>query len=147
MAKPETRSFIRHPADIPIEVRCGPPVSGPGNQLNNISHGGVCFSSRTPWKNGSLIRLRIPVVEPAFEASGKVIWCRREDDHFEVGVEFLDREDVYKARMVEQVCHIEHYKHKVLTEEGRELSGREAAMEWIRKYAARFPQPEERDES
>jgi hypothetical protein len=42
--------------------------------------------------------------------------------------------------MVEQICHIEHYKREVAEREGRELSGQQAAKEWIAKYAASFPQ-------
>jgi hypothetical protein len=41
--------------------------------------------------------------------------------------------------MVEQVCHIEQYKADVLKKEGRELTGEEAAKEWILKYAKDFP--------
>ena len=42
-------------------------------------------------------------------------------------------------RMVEQVCHIEHWKKEIREKEGRELTGEQAAMEWIKKYAKDFP--------
>ncbi len=42
--------------------------------------------------------------------------------------------------MVEQVCHIEEKKLVSLTG-GRALSTKEAAAEWIRKYAPDFPHP------
>ena len=41
--------------------------------------------------------------------------------------------------MIEQVCHIEHYRKEVMLREGRELSAQEAAREWISKYAGDFP--------
>lgn len=41
--------------------------------------------------------------------------------------------------MVEQLCHIEHYKAEVLAREGRQLDGEQAAREWIRKFAHGFP--------
>jgi hypothetical protein len=41
--------------------------------------------------------------------------------------------------MVEQVCHIEHYKNEVKRREGREISGEQAANEWIAKFAGNFP--------
>ena len=53
---------------------------------------------------------------------------------------FLDAEDAFLARMVEQVCHIEDYRKSVHRIEGRELSPEEAAMEWIEKYASQFPE-------
>jgi hypothetical protein len=41
--------------------------------------------------------------------------------------------------MVEQVCHIENYKKEIYRAEGRLLSSEQAAMEWIIRYASRFP--------
>jgi hypothetical protein len=41
--------------------------------------------------------------------------------------------------MIEQICHIEHYRQEVLRVEGRKLSSKEAASEWISKYARDFP--------
>jgi hypothetical protein len=43
--------------------------------------------------------------------------------------------------MVEQLCHIEAYRRRVLQDEGRRLTDEEAAMEWIANYADRFPPP------
>ena len=45
--------------------------------------------------------------------------------------------------MVEQICHIEHYKSEVLAREGRHLDGEQAAREWIQKFAHGFPAFEE----
>ena len=41
--------------------------------------------------------------------------------------------------MIEQICHIEHYRKEVARVEGRELSTQEAASEWISRYASDFP--------
>ena len=41
--------------------------------------------------------------------------------------------------MPEQICQIEHYKNEMLTIKGRKLTGKEAASEWIAKYAKDFP--------
>ena len=41
--------------------------------------------------------------------------------------------------MVEQICHIEHYRIKVKENDGRDLNIEEAAQEWIEKYARDFP--------
>ena len=56
-----------------------------------------------------------------------------------MGVSFVDPDDAFRTRMVEQICHIEHYKKEILEKEGRELTGEEAALEWIKRYAGRFP--------
>jgi hypothetical protein len=42
-------------------------------------------------------------------------------------------------RMVEQVCHIEQYKKELFEDEGRALTGEQAAMEWIKRFAEGFP--------
>ena len=56
---------------------------------------------------------------------------------------FHNRNDIIEQKfiysMVEQVCHIEQYKKEVLKNEGQGLSGEEAAVEWITKYAKDFP--------
>lgn len=137
----DMRSFIRHPLDIPIEIHPADGVEKTEQQLNNVSAGGLSFSSPSPLEVGSSIRLRIAIVKPAFEAKGRVVWCRNENGTFDIGVEFVETRDAFKARMIEQVCHIEHYKREIREKEGRDLSGREAALEWISKYANTF-QPE-----
>jgi hypothetical protein len=53
-------------------------------------------------------------------------------------VEFIESKDAFRIRMVEQICHIEHYKNEIREKEGRLLNGREAALEWINKYAGSF---------
>lgn len=41
--------------------------------------------------------------------------------------------------MVEQLCHIEHYRRTVRESQGRALGSQEAAIEWIERYAEAFP--------
>lgn len=133
------RSYIRHPSDIPIEF-CLEPVSAlETRSLRDVSRGGLSFISDTPLELGAVIRVRIGHVEPAFEAPCSVSWCRRHEAHYLIGVKFLDAQDVYRVRLVEQVCHIEHYKKQVFEQEGRVLNGEQAAREWILKYAQDFP--------
>lgn len=136
----DQRKFIRHPSDIPIEFSDsdGAPVSQVG-QAHDVSFGGLAFESRHCPPSGTIIQIRIPTVTPAFETRGQVVWCRRLDGNFEIGVRFLEHTDAFKARMVEQVCHIEQYKRDVLAREGRTLSGAAAAREWIERYASKFP--------
>ena len=132
------RTFIRHPSDIPIEIHPEDLSSHKEEYLNNISPGGLSFRSQIPLREGAAIRIKIPHVKPAFEARGKVVWCRKENEHFDVGIEFIETGDAFKARMVEQICRIENYKKEIYEKEGRQLSGKEAAMEWISKYAGKF---------
>jgi len=133
------RSFIRHPADIPIEVRPEKSFEGAPESLNNISLGGLSFTSQSPFIPGDHVSFAVSIAHGCVESRGRVTWCRERLDGYEVGIEFIDAEDYYTMRMVEQVCHIEHYKQEMLRQHGRKLSGEQAAEEWIEKYAADFP--------
>lgn len=133
------RRYIRHPTDIPIEYDILEDKAHAAQAISNISLGGFAFASPTPIPIGRHLKVRIPLVQPAFEAHCRVVWCRPDHSHYEVGLAFEAPEDAYRVRMVEQVCHIEHYRRQVLEKEGRRLSGEEAALEWIKKYAEEFP--------
>ena len=133
------RKFIRHPSDIPIQVLMEDVVSDEKEYLTNISFGGLAFKSLVHLAEGTIVRVKIPLVNPVFETKGRVVWCKKAEDCFDVGIEFLEQKDIFKARMVEQVCYIEHYKREISAVEGRELTAEEAAIEWIMKYAADFP--------
>ncbi len=136
------RRFIRHPASIPIDVEMEAVALREREYLINISSGGLCFHSNCYLMPGCMIRISIPLMHPVFVARGKVVWCSRENGGFEAGVVFLKEIEVFRTRMVEQICHIETYKREVLAKEGRTLTGEEAAIEWIRDHAADFPRPE-----
>lgn len=134
------RHFIRHPADIPIEVSAGDPSLHGAHHTHNLGLGGLAFHCEREIDPGSVIALSIPVVRPVFSTSARVVWCRAGQRGYELGVEFLDPDDAFRARMVEQVCHIEEYRQAVQREEGRLISSEQAAMEWIEKHAAQFPE-------
>lgn len=138
------RAYIRHPSDVPIEftpllerdMRIGPSES---NLIQDVSLGGLSFGSKERLAVGTKVKIRIPVVNPPFEAEARVIWCLSRPDRYEAGIEFTSAEDAYTARMVEQICHIEHYRLWVKEVEGRDLDAEGAANEWIGKYAKDFP--------
>ncbi|CAK0765108.1 PilZ domain-containing protein [Gammaproteobacteria bacterium] len=132
------RAYIRHPLDMPIELELEKnPSSDP--RLQNISMGGLCCRSGEHLTPGSRVRVRVPCVDPPFESEGSVVWCRHREHDYDVGIRFNVPEDAFRARMVEQICHIEQYRQKVFRTEGRSLNGDEAAQEWITRYASRFP--------
>ena len=47
-------------------------------------------------------------------------------------------QDLFKAKMVEQLSQIEHYRNRLWVEEGRIIDGEQAAQEWIARYAKEF---------
>lgn len=136
------RKFIRHPSSIPIElaverssIRQAPIKLPP--ELRNISNGGFACAVDAPIEVGSAIQLRIPLIWPEYRGCGVVVWCRPAPPCYEVGIEF-GAQDAFKTKMVEQLCHIEHYRQQVLNDEGRQLNSEQAAGEWIALYASEF---------
>ncbi|MBV9109570.1 MAG: PilZ domain-containing protein [Gemmatimonadetes bacterium] len=134
------RKFIRHTAGVPIEVRAVDGMSARLQESVNVSAGGLSFVSEADFAPETVLLVRIPEVDPPFEAQARVAWSRPEGQRFCIGVQFLDASDAFRARMVEQVCSIERYRREVEEREGRALSVSGAAAEWIRKYAGRFPE-------
>lgn len=137
------RKYIRHPADIPIEINYTGLSVAKERKVNNIGIGGLSLQSDVYLPKNTVVEVRIPVVKPVFETKTRVAWCEKKDDHFDIGVEFAEEKEAFRARMVEQVCYIEHYKKEVQEKEGRVISTKEAALEWITKYAKDFPGDEE----
>ncbi len=132
------RSFIRHPTDIPIEIKLED-QSSKHEPLRNVSRGGLCFLHPQAASVGSNIVVRIALTSPPFEAACRVTWCQADGNAWQVGVEFLDQDILFRLRMVEQICHIEHYRRTVQESQGRALSSQEAALEWIERFAEAFP--------
>jgi len=133
------RCFSRHSSAIPIDFQLEQLVQAGSELLKNIGQGGLSFHSKIYVEPGATIRVKIPLIKPIFQALGEVIWCHQEGDDYLIGVRFLDEDAVFRARMVEQICHIEQYKKDVQEKEGRRLNSEEAAKEWIHKFAMRFP--------
>jgi PilZ domain len=136
------RQFIRHPADVPIQIRSDTGGAYAGRAAENVSYGGLAFSTDAAIEPDTLIGLLIPHVQPPFEVSAaRVAWCRHEGERYLIGVQFPDSEVAFRVRMVEQVCHIKNYRKLILEHEGRELTTEEAAVEWMGRYASSFPNP------
>ena len=133
-------TLFRHPQQVPLEVAplgirgSGRPGAGPHEEAIAV----LCFRSATGQRPGMLVRIRIPM-DPAFETAARVSWCRARDNGFDIGVSLLNHEDAYRARMVEQLCHIEAYRDQIERREGRRLDHNQAAREWIDRYAGEFP--------
>jgi hypothetical protein len=139
MIKKAMRQFIRHPSDIPIRYTIADQPSAEANLLTNISEGGLAFHNPEPVAVGTLIDIDIPLIEHQQHTHGKVVWCQKCNGDYLIGVQFSDANIAFQARMVEQICHIEHYRRAILKNEGRALTSEEAAKEWIAAFADSFP--------
>ena len=140
------RKFIRHPVDLPIQVTNNwvedEDDETTDQTITNVSLGGLAFISPKPLDVLERVRVSIPILDRDNTLIGNVMWCEKSatGSSFEIGIEFERSRDVFRLRMIEQICHIEHYRREILRNEGRELSAQEAADEWIAKYAGDFPE-------
>lgn len=131
------REYIRHPAAVPILFNVDDKTEA--IETHDIGDGGLCFVSHHSINTGTHIQITIPMCSPEFKANGIVRWCKHNDNTFLIGVAFQQESVFFSIRMVEQVCHIENYRKKVMDETGVELSTEQAAREWIGHYASEFP--------
>lgn len=125
---------------MPIHIHCESHNGRSLRRLANVSLGGLACRSEEPLTVGTEVEVEIPVGKEPFRAKGSVMWCRHAHSCYELGIQFEAREDVFAARMVEQLCYIERYRREVLQKEGREIDTATAAIEWINLYASKFPQ-------
>lgn len=133
---PDPQPFIRHPDDIPLDYRnAGARTGG----LQEAGLGGLRFACREFLAPDTVLDLSAFVFGEQHRFRAQVIRCRRAGVRHEATVGFRTREDAFRARMVEQFCHIECYRRRVEQREGRTLSPDAAAGEWIERFAARFP--------
>jgi len=140
------RKFIRHPSDIPIKVseldECDVLIEGhtlEQTQMNNVSLGGLAFFSPRAFHVNHHLLFSVPCLGDKTCIEGCVLWCKILINGFEIGLEFDDPQAVFHLRMIEQICHIEHYRKEIQRVEGRTLTSEEAALEWIKQFASDFP--------
>ncbi len=136
---PDRRAFIRHPADIPIEIESLPGESA--TRVADVSYGGLAFFAERSQPPGTVLQIRIAGNETSLSAKAFVAWCRPEDEGYRIGVRFETPEDAYRSRLLEQVIAIERFREELARSEGREVPRDEAAREWIRRHASEFPNP------
>jgi hypothetical protein len=131
------RKYVRHPSSIPVELTIAHTRGAARQQLTNVATGGFACSVCEPVAVGTEVELRIPLIWPEYCGCGVVRWCRGDATEYEVGIEFT-AQDLFKAKMVEQLCQIEHYRNRLWIDEGRIVDGEQAAIEWIARHASDF---------
>ena len=135
----QQRSFIRHPSDIPVRLLSVNDDGGDLQPMTDVSIGGLSCHSSEPAEPGHLIKVGFPLIDENELLDARVVWCHQHGQSYQIGIEFFDAREAFRARMCEQICHIEQYRKDVKSGEGRELSAEAAAEEWIDKYASTFP--------
>ena len=132
--------FIHHPAGFPIEYKrvwFADHYDYIDEEPGNI---GVIFDSDRYIKPGAFLEITIPLRNEIEKFRGKVVLVRNFGDHFEIGIWFCCRADASRARIVEQICHIETYIQEKKYRDGPYALNRDrVAQEWIINNASNVP--------
>ncbi len=129
--------FIHHPSAFPLSYKRL--WFDKDKDSDNAQAIGLCFRSEKYLKPGISVEISIPLRGDVQKFRGKVVLVRNMDDHFEIGIWLTHAADVHRARVVEQICHIETYLRTKKHQEGPFVSNERVAEEWVSKYAAAFP--------
>ncbi|HSG04053.1 MAG TPA: hypothetical protein VLA39_10040 [Marinobacterium sp.] len=132
MTHPE--KYLQHPKAIGLNIEPSTDCSA-GPECMPL---GLILNSKESFETGACIRISHPSLCPESEVHAQVIWCRRQPSGHQLAVEFRTEENLYRVRMLEQLCHIKLYQVE-RQREGEKISFDAAAAQWIAQYAAHFP--------
>ena len=140
MSASSEHGFIEHPWDHPFSLRR---IRSAGKNFNSRQYhvyGGISLITLQAFKPGTMIEIRTRIRGEAASFRGRILWIKEyKGKTSQLGVVFEDTEQAYRARMIEQLCHIEHYRREQYSA-GRHLAIHEAAHEWIEHHSPSFPQ-------
>lgn len=89
------------------------------------------------------MHVHFPELRHPGSVRGEIVWQQVVESggalQYLHGLRFCDERAHFRARLIEQVCHIENYRRIQNRQHGRDLSPSEAAREWIARQAGRFP--------
>lgn len=130
------REYFRQNAGIPVEIIYN------GEQfryiLENVSLGGLACQGSMMIAVNTQVEIRMHLLLPEYVSQGRVVWCKKNDELFELGIEHCGNKDKARLHMIEQISNIEHYRHDIKAAEGRSLDGEQAAKEWVEVHGADF---------
>lgn len=128
--------LIDHPATQPLEFQIHPDPPAIARHRTGLY---LRFETPRAPHRGSQLLLRIRAAGETYRFHSEVIEVDRSRSPNRVVVWIGKKREAFAARMVEQLCHIAHYRLLTAATEGRRLSAEGAAAEWIARFAAHFP--------
>ena len=133
--------FIHHPAGFPIECkRLWLHDFKAEQEEYDTSHIGLIFDSEKYIKPGVQLEINIPLRNDSARFRGQVVLVRHNGNSYEIGVWLRHRADASRARIVEQICHIETYLQTKKYRDGPYSLNRDRITEeWIMEHAGSVP--------
>lgn len=133
--------FIHHPDSIPLDIRLirKQPDETQFINENQNSKLGLSFNTNKQLKPGMHIEISIPLRNDEQKFLGQVVFVRKKDQGYDVGIVLRSQNDAYRARIIEQVCYINCYIQEQQSHSTKLINREQCAYEWISRYAAHFP--------
>lgn len=132
--------FIHHPSGFPLEFKRVRFNGFRRNEELGSGEVGLIFESEKYIKPGWTLEVAIPVRGELTRFRGKVVLVRHSGEGYEIGLWLRDGADASRARIVEQICHIETYmKERKYRDGPYNLNRDRLATEWIIQNAGSVP--------
>ena len=126
--------YLQHPKAIGLKIEA---CSSLPNSSQTLPLG-LIINTQEAFDPGTFVRISHPSLCPETQIHASVLWCRRQDSGYQLALEFRSEEDLYRVRLLEQLCYIKLYQVE-RQRQGERLSFDSAAEQWIAQYAAHFP--------
>ncbi|MFC1553292.1 hypothetical protein ACFL7D_01550 [candidate division KSB1 bacterium] len=130
--------FIKHLSEIPLDFQVSDITQSEEIPPFGYERTGLTVTTDNEIKKGSKVKINFPLRDKIFDVHGIVEFCKKTRNRYEFGVVFRNSEDELRTRLIEQAYYIDKYRCDIEINEGRSLTGQEAAMEWIEKFAKDF---------
>ncbi|MBR9828098.1 MAG: hypothetical protein GYB41_05595 [Oceanospirillales bacterium] len=124
--------YLQHPEQIELEL--SPLINAPSASDSSLSLG-LSLHCHHYYPIGKWLRIQAPALTDELSIDARVVDCNRDGPgQYRLQLSFPDQEQLFRARMLEQLCQICIYQHQT-PEEERDRR----ALEWIDAEAAHFP--------
>lgn len=126
--------YLQHPDRIKLELF--PIVPAPQWSDASLPLGLSLLSLRL-YTPGKWLRITAPGVDPELAINALVVDCQSlatGESQYQLKLAFPDKEQLFRARMLEQLCQI-----SITQEDAPDEDAEKLALEWIESEAAHFP--------
>jgi hypothetical protein len=98
---------------------------------------GLSYLCNQPLDQGLLVQFRLPSISDQACSKLWVALCEPHQRGYLLSLRFMNDEQLYRFRMMEQLSEIYQYQQR-MRRQGRHLDLDQAANEWINRFAASF---------
>ncbi|GAA0681146.1 hypothetical protein GCM10009104_02080 [Marinobacterium maritimum] len=124
--------YLQHPEQIELEL--SPLLKAPAASSSSIPLG-LLLHCHHYYPSGKWLRIQAPALTEELSIDARVVDCDRgQQGDYLLKLAFPDQEQMFRARMLEQLCQICIYQRH---DPDKDLN--QQALEWIEAEAAHFP--------